>query len=67
MNFAIELPGHANPLTADNLYRTLISGSSVDQQQIKSSALQLQNWEKQPGFYSLLQVDFIAVEAAKNC
>lgn len=66
MNFAIELPGHANPLTADSLYRTLISGSSVDQQQIKSSALQLQNWEKQSGYYSLLQVDFIAVEAAKN-
>lgn len=66
MNFVIELPGHANPLTADNLYRTLISGSSVDQQQLKSSALQLQNWEKQPGYYSLLQVDFVAVEAAKN-
>lgn len=55
MNFAIEVPAEANPLTDQTLFHVLQSASSNDQQQIKSGAQQLQNWEKSPGFYSSLQ------------
>ena len=55
MNFAIEVPGEANPLTDQTLFHVLKSATSNDQQQIKSGAQQLQNWEKSPGFYSSLQ------------
>ena len=55
MNFAIEVPGEANPSTDQTLFHVLQSASSNDQQQIKSGAQQLQNWEKLPGFYSSLQ------------
>ena len=57
MNGAIELSGQANPLTIQTLYQVLTSASSTDQQQVKAGAQQLQNWEKQPGFYSSLQVE----------
>ena len=55
MNFAIEAPGEANPLTEQTLLHVLQSASSNDQQQIKSGAQQLQNWEKTAGFYISLQ------------
>ena len=55
MNFAIEVPAEANPLTDQTLFHVLQSASSNDQQQIKSSTQQMQNWEKSPGFYSSLQ------------
>lgn len=56
MNFAIEVSAEANPLTSENLRRVLTSASSTDPQQLKISAQQLQNWEKQNGYYSSLQV-----------
>lgn len=59
MIFAIEVPAEANPLTTENLHRVLTSASSTDQQQLKTSAQQLQNWEKQSGYYSALQSAFI--------
>ena len=59
MNFAIEVPGEANPLSAQNVFHTLAAAASNDQQQIKSGAQQLQNWEKKPGYHSLLQSLFI--------
>lgn len=55
MNFAIEVPAETNPLTDQTLFHVLQSASSNDQQQIKSGAQQLENWEKSPGFYSSLQ------------
>ena len=55
MSFAIEVPGEANPLTDQTLFHVLQSASSNDQQQVKSGAQQLQNWERTPGFYSSLQ------------
>lgn len=55
MNFAIEVSAEANPLTDQTLFHVLQSASSNDQQQLKSGAQQLQNWEKSPGFYSSLQ------------
>ncbi|KAL8986745.1 MAG: hypothetical protein Q9177_003989, partial [Variospora cf. flavescens] len=59
MSFSIEVPGEANPLSVQTLYHTLTAASSTDPQQIKSATLQLQNWEKQPGYYSSLQIIFL--------
>ena len=56
---AIELPPEANPLNPQTLFDTLTRASSSDPQQVKTSTQQLQNWEKQPGFYSSLQFVFI--------
>lgn len=56
MNRAFELPGEANPLTPSFVYSALQSAGSNQQQQIQSGTAQLQTWEKQPGYYSLLQV-----------
>ena len=55
MNFAIEVPAEANPLTGQTLFHVLQAASSNDQQQVKSGAQQLQNWEKYPFYYSSLQ------------
>ena len=55
MNFAVEVNGEANPLSIKTLYHTLTAASSSDSQQIKSGTQQLQNWEKQPGYYGSLQ------------
>ena len=59
MNFAIEAPAEANPLTARTLLHVLQSASSSDRQQVQSGAKQLQNWERSPGFYSSLQSLYI--------
>ncbi|MCJ1388710.1 hypothetical protein MMC18_001559 [Xylographa bjoerkii] len=59
MNFAIELPPEANPLNPQTLINILTKASSTDQQQVQTSTQQLQNWEKEPGFYSSLQSVFI--------
>ncbi|KAI4262276.1 MAG: hypothetical protein L6R42_002545 [Xanthoria sp. 1 TBL-2021] len=61
MNFAIEVAGEANPLSLQTLYHTLTAASSSDPQQIESGAQQLQNWEKQSGYYSSLQSIFVDV------
>lgn len=59
MEEPIELPTEApeaNPINAQTLFHILSAASSSDQQQIHSSTQQLRNWEKQPGYYSSLQV-----------
>ncbi|KAL8880931.1 MAG: hypothetical protein Q9198_001760, partial [Flavoplaca austrocitrina] len=61
MSYAIEVSGEANPLSLPILYRTLTAAASSDPQQIKSGAQQLQNWEKQSGYYSSLQSIFVDV------
>lgn len=61
MNGAIELSGEANPLELQTLYQVLTSASSNNQQQVKTGTQQLQNWERQPGFYSSLQVGIIII------
>ena len=55
MNFAIEVPAESNPLNTQTLFRVLQSASSSDQQQVKTGAQQLQNWEKEPYYHSALQ------------
>lgn len=56
---AIELPPEANPLNSQTLLNTLTRATSTDQQQVQTGTQQLQNWEKQPGFYSSIQSVFI--------
>ena len=55
----IELPSEANPLNPQTLFKVLSGATSTDQQQVKTAALQLQNWEKEPGYYSGLQTVLI--------
>lgn len=59
MKFSIEVPAEANPLNSRTLYNVLQSASSSDQQQVMTGSQQLQNWEKSPGFHSLLQSAYI--------
>lgn len=56
MNDVVEVPGEANPLTAQNLLNSLAAAASSVQQQVQIGTQQLQHWEKQIGFYPLLQV-----------
>jgi hypothetical protein len=59
MNEPIELPPEAAPLTAQILLNVLTRAASSSQQQVQSATQQLQNWERQPGFYSSLQGVYI--------
>lgn len=53
---AIEVAGEAAPLTDGILYHVLRSASSADPLQVQTGTKQLQQWEKAPRFYPLLQV-----------
>jgi hypothetical protein len=57
MNFSIEVPGEASPLTPQEVFFALQQASSSDQQRIQSGTKQLQTWETQQGYYSTLQVN----------
>ncbi|KAL8681346.1 MAG: hypothetical protein Q9186_002555 [Xanthomendoza sp. 1 TL-2023] len=59
MSFAIEVAGEANPLSIETLYHALVAASSSNPQQIKTGAQQLENWERQRGYYSSLQTIFV--------
>ena len=59
MNEAIELPGEAAPLSGEQLFRALQAASSHQQNLIQSGTAQLQAWEKQQGYFPLLQVNNI--------
>ena len=52
----IELPGEANPLSRQNVFNALLSAAGTTQHQIQTGGQQLQNWERQENYYSLLQV-----------
>lgn len=55
-SFSIEVPGETIPLSQQSLVRTLEAAGSRDPQQIQSGTKQLQAWETQQGYHSLLQV-----------
>jgi hypothetical protein len=59
MAFAIEVPGEANPLTPQQVYLALQSASSSQQLSIQTGTQQLQTWETQRGYYTLLQACFL--------
>lgn len=56
MAHTIEVPGEANPLTAQNVFNALVSAAGTTQQQVQTGGQQLQNWEKHEGYYLTLQV-----------
>jgi hypothetical protein len=59
VEFGIEVPGEANPLTEGILFHVLRSAASTDPTQIQTGTKQLQEWEKARGFYPLLQTVFL--------
>jgi Importin-beta N-terminal domain len=54
-HFTIEAQGGTIPLTAQSVYNTLLQASGGTLQGVKVATEQLSNWEKHPGYYSLLQ------------
>lgn len=65
-SFSIEAPAASNPMTADNVYRALLSAASNNQHQIQTGTQQLNNWEKTPGFFSTLQSFYIDLSLPYN-
>lgn len=59
MEFSVEVPGEANPLSEQTIYNTLLSASSNDPQQVQTGTKQLQAWEAETGFYPLLQSIYV--------
>ena len=56
MNFAIEVPGEANPLNAQDLCKALQAGTSTDHNQRQSASQQLTEWEAHDHYFSPPQV-----------
>ncbi len=56
MNFAIEVPGEAVPLSFPDLYKALEAGTGADHNQRLSATAQLKDWESHPDFFGSLQV-----------
>ncbi|KUJ24549.1 ARM repeat-containing protein [Mollisia scopiformis] len=59
MAFNIEVPGEAAPLTPQQVYLALQSAGSSQQLSIQTGTQQLQTWETQKGYYSLLQAVYL--------
>ncbi|KAI0837537.1 ARM repeat-containing protein [Hypoxylon sp. FL0890] len=59
MNFSIEAPGAATPLTLSELVRTLQSAQSHDNSQRQAATQQLSAWETHPDYYPTLQSIFL--------
>ncbi|PVH87132.1 ARM repeat-containing protein [Cadophora sp. DSE1049] len=59
MAFAIEVPGEAVPLSPQQVYLALQSAGSSQQLSIQTGTQQLQTWETQRGYYSLLQAVYL--------
>ena len=57
MNFAIEVPGAATPLSRVELCRVLLSASSSrDHHQRQAAGEQLASWQHHADYYPALQV-----------
>ncbi|KAI1333560.1 putative importin 11 [Xylariaceae sp. FL0016] len=59
MDFAIEVPGAATPLSQVELCRTLQSASSHDYSKRQAAGQQLSSWEDHADFYPALQAVFL--------
>ncbi|KAK4441959.1 armadillo-type protein [Podospora aff. communis PSN243] len=60
MNFAIEVPGEATPLSLFELGKALeAAATSTDNAQRQSAGQQLQTWESHPEYYIALQTAFL--------
>ena len=58
-HFSIDAQAETVPLSPQTLYNTLAAATGQNHQLLQTSTQQLQNWEKAPGYYSLLQDVFI--------
>lgn len=56
MAHPIEVAGEVNPLTLQDVFNALVSAAGSTQIQVQTGTKQLHNWEKQEGYFSLLQV-----------
>jgi hypothetical protein len=56
MDNPIELPGEANPLTAQGLMTTLAAGVGASTQHRNSATQQLETWSEEKYFYEGLAV-----------
>lgn len=54
-SFTLEVQGETNPLTAQEVLTTLSRAYGGGQQNLQVASEQLTNWEKQRGYYSILQ------------
>lgn len=54
-SFTVEVQGETNPLTAQEVLTTLSRAYGGGQQNLQVASEQLTNWEKQRGYYSILQ------------
>ncbi|KAI3324775.1 putative importin 11 [Xylariaceae sp. AK1471] len=59
MNFAIEAPGAASPLSRVELCRTLQSASSHDYSKRQAAGQQLSSWQSHTDYYPTLQTVFL--------
>ncbi|KAH6657844.1 putative importin 11 [Truncatella angustata] len=59
MSFSIEVPGEANPLTLQGLFRTLQLAIAPDYAQRQSAGQQLSSWESHADYYPSLQLVFL--------
>lgn len=56
MNFAIEVPGEASPLSLPELCKALEAATSMDNSQRQAAGKQLSTWETQQNYFPSLQV-----------
>lgn len=54
-SFSIEAEGETNPLTRQLVVSTLSNASQPTAQALKVATQQIGNWEKTPGYYTILQ------------
>ena len=54
-SFTLEVQGETNPLNAQEVLSTLQRAYGGGQQNLQVASEQLTNWEKQPGYYCILQ------------
>jgi hypothetical protein len=54
-SFSVEVEGETNPLTGQEVLTTLSRAYGGGQQNLQVASQQLTNWEKQRGYYSILQ------------
>ncbi|KAK4129393.1 ARM repeat-containing protein [Parathielavia appendiculata] len=67
MNFAIEAPGEAAPLSPWELVKALSgAATSTDHAQRQSASQQLQTWESHPDYYASLQTAYLDTEQDKQ-
>ncbi len=68
MDFVVEVPGEAVPLSYGDLCKALQAGTAVDQNQRQSASAQLKEWEAHPDFFLSLQVrELCAGARARPC